>query len=75
VGSGFLEVEDGVGLAPQFVEVFDGGEGEVVVPAWGGGYLTLLEMAWRAGSLKVSLTCRSTWMVSLRRSVVLESLR
>jgi hypothetical protein len=44
-----------LGLLAQLVQVAGGGEGEVVVPGWGAGYLTLLLMALRAGSFTVSL--------------------
>jgi hypothetical protein len=39
----------------QLEEVSTGGEGEVVVSGWDEGYLMLLVMALRAGSLTVSL--------------------
>jgi hypothetical protein len=68
----FLDVVGLLGLLPQLVEGTSGGEGEVVVPAWGREYLTLLLMALRAGSLKVSVIPLSNMeTLLLRLSMVL----
>lgn len=56
VGCGLGVILGHLGLLPQLEEVATGGEGEVVVPGWLWGYLMLLLMALRAGSLTVSLS-------------------